>query len=308
MTDSKKIIVTGATGLIGSLLVDELKSRKYEVIVFTRNPEKAKNKLPNADQFVKWTFNPNDEWSKSVEGVDGIIHLAGANIFGNRWSDSYKKEILESRLEGTKALVSAIEKSSGKPKVFIGGSAVGFYGARGNENISESESSGNDFLATVCKKWEDESRLAEKFGVRVVTIRTGIVLDTRDGALKQLLLPFKLFAGGPVLPGTQWFSWVHIKDEIGLILHALENENITGAMNAVSPNPLTMKDFCKALGRALSRPSWAPVPGFALRLLLGEVASMLTTGQKVIPEKAIQTGYHFQFPDCETAIRNLVSK
>jgi len=303
---SKKIIVTGATGLIGSALVSELKKKNYEVIVFSRNAEKAKLTLPNADNWIDWTFNSNDKWAKSVDGVHGIIHLAGAGVFSKRWSDTYKKEIESSRIDGTRSLISAIEKSSIKPEVFIGGSAVGYYGACDDQQIAETAPNGSDFLASVCKKWEDESLKARNFGVRTIVVRTGIILDTRDGALKQLLLPFKLFAGGPVLPGTQYFPWIHIQDEVGIILHSLENKTVEGAVNASAPNPLTMNDFCKALGKAVSRPSWAPVPGFAMKLLLGEVATMLTNGQRMIPQKALETGYKFKFTDCETAIRNLV--
>ncbi len=303
---SGKVIVTGATGLIGSVLVAELKRKNYEVIVFSRDAEKAKKTLPNADQWVNWTFNSNDEWAKSVEGVFGIIHLAGAGVFSKRWSDSYKKEIESSRIDGTKSLISAIEESTVKPEIFIGGSAVGYYGACDDKEIFETAPNGTDFLASVCGKWEAESLKAKNSGVRAVVIRTGIILDTRDGALKQLLLPFKLFMGGPVLPGTQYFPWIHILDEVGIIIHALENKSVEGPINASSPNPLTMTDFCKAMGKAISRPSWAPVPGFALKLLLGEVATMLTNGQRMIPKKALETGYKFKFTDCETAIRDLV--
>lgn len=304
----KKIIVTGATGLIGSELVAELKSNNYHVTVFSRDPISAKTKLPQADEWVKWTFDSNDDWASHVDGAFGIIHLAGANLFGKRWSNSYKKELLDSRVLGSRSLVEAIRKSKQKPSVLVSGSAIGIYGDTADKNIDETSEPGKDFLANVCESWENESFLAVNSGVRVALVRTGIVLDTNDGALKQLLLPFKMFVGGPVLPGSQYFSWIHIKDEVGIILLALENESVSGAINATAPNPLTNTEFSQSLGRALSRPSWAAVPGFALKLLLGEVAGILTGGQKVLPNKAISCGYKFKFPDCEIAIRDLINR
>lgn len=304
----KPIIVTGATGLIGSRVVKALKSKNYRVVVFSRNAEKAKNQVPDADHWVTWTDRSEDQWSAELDGCFAVIHLAGASVAGKRWTESWKKEIRDSRVNGTRLLVEAMAKAKVKPEVFISGSAIGLYGPSDDRQLTESAPAGHDFLSRVGVEWEAESLKAEKLGIRTVLIRTGIVLDANEGALKEMMLPFKFFAGGPVLPGTQWFSWIHVADEVGIILHSLETPDLSGPVNATAPNPVTMKTFSSLLGKVVSRPSWFPVPGFILRLVKGQVAEVLTTGQRVIPEKITRAGYQFHFNDPEKALRDLLKK
>ncbi|MCA0444728.1 MAG: TIGR01777 family oxidoreductase [Bacteroidetes bacterium] len=304
----KSIIVTGATGLIGSEVVKALKAKHYRVIVFSRDANQAKTQVPEADHWVKMTSNLSDPWASELNGSFAVIHLAGASVAGRRWTDSWKKEIRDSRVNGTRLLVEAMKKAERKPEVFISGSAIGIYGPSDDRQLTESAPAGHDFLAGVGVEWEAESLKAKEFGIRTVLIRTGIVLDPNEGALKEMMLPFKFFAGGPVLPGTQWFSWIHIADEVGIILHSLETTTLSGPVNATAPNPVTMKTFSSILGKVMSRPSWFPVPGFIQRIVKGQVAEVLTTGQRVIPEKSMASGYQFKFSDCEKALRNLLGK
>jgi uncharacterized protein (TIGR01777 family) len=239
--------------------------------------------------------------------VDGIVNLAGANVGGKRWSDEYKKEIRESRLQATRALVDAMRASTRRPRVFVSASAVGYYGGRGDEEVTESTSAGSDFLAEVCKAWEDEAARAEQLGVRTVLLRTGVVLDRNDGALKKMVPPFKAFVGGPIGSGQQWVPWIHIGDEVGLILWALAG-TVRGPVDATAPKPARMQDFARALGRALGRPSLLPVPAFALRLAIGEMAEVLLEGQRALPRKALEGGYRFQFDDLDRALRDVLGR
>jgi uncharacterized protein (TIGR01777 family) len=240
-----------------------------------------------------------------MDGADGVIHLAGEPIAAKRWSDKQKERIRSSRILTTRALVEAIAKAKERPKFLLNGSAIGYYGAHGDETLTEEAHPGNDFLARLSIEWEKEATRAEEHGLRVIRLRTGIVLGKGGGALAKMLLPFKLFIGGPLGSGKQWMSWVHLEDEIGLIQLLIENPQARGAVNATAPNPVTMKEFCQTLGRALHRPSWAPVPAFVLRLMLGEMAEMLLTGQRVLPEKALSLGYRFRYPDLREALRAL---
>lgn len=304
MSDTKRVIVTGATGLIGKALCKQLSLQGYDIVVFSRNPEKARGSLPGA--VVQWSPAEEGEWFSAIDGAYGIIHLAGASVFGKRWSDSYKQEIRDSRVIGTRGIVNAIAAAKTKPSVFISGSAIGYYGFRDDTMIDEDASPGNDFLARVCAEWEQEGARAEEYGTRTVLLRTGIVLDAKEGALAQMVPLFKMFMGGPIVPGTQWFSWIHRDDEVGIIMHALEDERIKGPLNATAPEPQTNSDFSASLGKVLGRPSWLPAPGFGLKIVLGEVADMLTEGQRVMPRKAEQMGYEFLFPSSEEALRDLL--
>jgi hypothetical protein len=234
------------------------------------------------------------------------VNLGASSLFAKRWSDSFKREIRDSRVIGTRGIVNAIGEAANKPRVLINASAVGIYGPRGNEKLDESATLGNDFLAQVCKEWEAAAQDAERSGVRTVLLRSGIVLDPHEGALKQLMLPYQFGVGGPVLPGTQWLSWIHRDDETGIILQALENTTISGPLNATAPNPQTQAQFARSLGNALGKPSWIPVPGFAVRAVVGEVAETVTTGQYVVPKKALDLGYTFQFPTSDGALRDLL--
>jgi hypothetical protein len=277
------------------------------VVVFSRSPQTARRAVPGAAEYVEWDYSSlQGSWVGALSGAYGVIHLAGASLFGSRWSESYKKKLYDSRIESTRALVQAMEHMETRPRVFVSGSAVGYYGHRGDTVLDEDATPGDDFLAQLCVDWEREALRAEELGIRTVLLRTGIVLDNSGGALAQLKIPFQLFVGGPVLPGTQWLSWVHIDDEVGLIRLALENENVRGPLNATAPNPQTNADFSSTLGRVLGTPSWLPVPGFALHLLIGEFAEHLTHGQRVLPARAQDYGYKFRYPTADEALGSLL--
>jgi uncharacterized protein (TIGR01777 family) len=308
MAKAKRVIVTGATGLIGKRLCAELIANGDHVVVFSRDPEKARKIVPGAVEYVAWTPAETGPWTSAVEGADAVIHLAGAPVFGKRWSQSYKAQIRDTRVLGTRGLVNALAAASAKPSVFVCGTAVGFYGFRDDTKLDESATPGSDFLAKVCIAWEQEARWAKEFGIRTVIVRSGIVLDPKEGALAQMMLPYRFFVGGPILPGRQWFPWIHIDDEVGLIRFALDDERVRGTINAVAPEQLTNRDFSRTLGKVMGRPSLMPAPGFALRVILGGVAGMLTEGQRVVPAKAQQLGYRFKYPTAEEALRHLLKR
>jgi uncharacterized protein len=319
-----RVALVGATGFIGIPLCEELESKGHEVVVLTRNVESAKRKMGDLFTFVQWDSSsafPVD----IANDVDAIVNLAGESIGDGRWSKDRKERVLNSRLKTTNKIVNAIGISKARSlptdsagiksghqepcniRTLINASAIGYYGPRDDdEKLCEDASPGNDFLASVCNAWEDEAVKAEQHGVRVVRIRTGIVLGD-GGALKKMLLPFKLFTGGPIGSGRQWMSWIHKDDEIGIMIHALENENISGAINATAPEPLTMRDFSKTLGSVLKRPSWLPVPGFILKLGLGEMSALVLTGQRVLPCKALATGYVFKHKTLREALLSILN-
>ena len=301
-----KIIITGATGLIGRSLCERLINRGDEVTVFTRDVDKAKNLLPQIKKFVDWDYKNPDRWQSEINNVDAVIHLAGANLFGKRWNENYKRKILESRQISTQNLVNAIASVNNKPSTFICSSAVGIYGNRRDQLLAEESAPGNDFLAQVCKTWEEEAAKVETSAVRRVSIRTGIVLSTKEGALKQMLLPFKLFVGGPLGNGKQWFPWIHIDDLVNTFLFCLDNTNVKGAANGVSPNPVRMNEFAKTLGNVLHRPSFFKVPAFALKIIAGEFADSITASLRVVPEKLAQNNYNFKFEKLEEALEDLL--
>jgi uncharacterized protein (TIGR01777 family) len=242
-------------------------------------------------------------WEGALDGADGVINLTGESIAAGRWTQRRKDTIRLSRIKTTQALVAAIAKAKEKPKFLLNASAVGYYGPHGDEVLTEESGPGNDFLSRVCVEWEEEAKRAESYGLRVIRLRTGIVLGRGGGALAKMVPPFKLFAGGPLGTGRQWMSWIQIADEVGLILFLMDNPDAHGAVNATAPNPTTMKEFCKTLGQVLGRPSWAPVPAFVLRLLLGEMADMLLTGQRVLPAAAQRLGYSFHYPTLYEALQ-----
>ncbi len=299
----KRVIVTGATGLIGKEVCKGLQARGYDVVVFSRDTESARKKVRGAAEYVAWQPEEGGAWADRVDGAYAIINLAGASVAGKRWNDEYKRQIRDSRVIGTRGLVRAIAAAGERPQVLINGSAVGYYGARDATPLDERAAPGNDFLAELVREWEAEAMKAEALGVRTALIRTGIVLDKHEGALPLQKLPFQFFVGGPILPGTQWVSWIHLADEVGIILFALEQDGVRGPINATAPAPQTSRDFSSALGGALGRPSWLPVPGFALKLALGEFADTVVTGQRVIPKKALELGYEFQYSTSEAALR-----
>jgi hypothetical protein len=308
MAESKRVVVTGATGLIGKNLCDQLQKKGYQVVVFSRSPQKARRLVPNAAEYVQWDASQQGDWVGALYNAHGVIHLAGASIFGQRWSTSYKALLRSSRIDSTRALVDAMASLEAKPDVFISGSAVGYYGHRDDSKLDEQATPGDDFLARLTADWENEACRAEEHGIRTVTVRTGIILDNQEGALPLLKLPFSFYVGGPVLPGTQWFSWVHVADEVGIILMALEDKRARGPINATAPEPQTNANFSATLAKVMGVPSWLPVPGFALHIALGEFADELTHGQRVIPHKAEELGYTFQYPTSEQALRDLLKK
>ena len=259
---NKKITITGATGLIGTELCHALISRGDEVTVFTRDVESTKNSLGTAMNYVKWDYKKPIEWQDSLKDQDAVIHLAGANLFGKRWTEKYKKVILESREVSTKNLVSALKNSQSKVKVLISSSGVGYYGSRNNEILTEKSNLGNDFLANVCDFWEREAEKASAYGIRTAMLRQGIVLSDKGGALAKFLPPFKFFIGGALGNGRQWFPWIHIDDLIAIYLFILDNAEISGPVNVVSPEAVRMNEFAKTLGRILRQPSIFNVPEF----------------------------------------------
>jgi NAD dependent epimerase/dehydratase family enzyme len=332
MTDTKRVVVTGATGMIGRQLCKQLSAKGYQVVAFSRDPQKARRSVPGAAEYVAWTPSESGPWASALHGAHGVIHLAGASLFGKRWTDAYKREIVASREVGTRGLVNAMAQAQNKPKVFVSMSAVGYYGPHGDETLDESAPPGGDFLAHVCRIWEREAKRAEDMGIRTVLFRSGVVLGgdekmsipidlagasldrpgvilkTEEGAFPLLVMPFYFFAGGPILPGTQWMAWIHVDDTVSLLLMALEDERVRGPLNATAPDSQTNREMARTIGRVMGRPAWAPVPGFALKLMLGEMADMITTGQRVIPKKAQELGYQFKYPTSAQAVREILSK
>jgi hypothetical protein len=299
-----KIVITGATGMIGSLLVERLATRfDTALVLLSRKPAQE---FPVANrQWLAWQPGASGEWQRAIDGADAVINLAGEPIAGKRWSPRQKLILRSSRIEATQSLVEAIGKSQVKPKTLISASAVGYYGPHGDERLTEDSKPGDDFLSRLCVDWESEAKKAESFGVRVSVLRTGIVLAKGAGALQKMVPPFKLFAGGPLGSGLQWMPWIHLDDEVGLIEFLLDRADARGPFNGTAPNPVTMAEFSQALGRALNRPSWASVPPSVLALMLGEMADMLLTGQRAIPDAALKLGYQFKYPHLADALSAL---
>ena len=300
-----KILVAGGTGFIGRELIRELLTDGHSIVVLTRDKESALRTLGENAEAVQWDDSLLLLPTNELENVEAVINLSGESIAGGRWSNDRKENILSSRINTTRAIVDAISNQVIKPKVFINASAIGFYGPHGDEELTEDDSPGNDFLAEVSKAWEEEVKKAEAFGVRTAVIRIGLVLG-QGGALKQMLLPYKFYLGGSIGNGKQWVSWIHIKDLAGIFKYVLNNESLTGPVNGTAPNPVKMKDLSKSIGRVMKRPSWFTVPSFAIRLVLGEMADMLLNGQKVLPEKVSDSGYRFRFARIEGALKDIL--
>lgn len=300
-----KVLVTGASGTIGRALCDALFARGDDVVGLTRNPGNARLDNPRVD-WRKWEPTLERPDPTAFEGVDGVVHLLGERI-DQRWTEEAKERIMESRRQGTHNLVQAIAGLETPPKVLVSQSAVGFYGDRGDDPVDESDDPGTSFDAQVVQAWEAAARELEPTGVRLVLTRTGQVLSTEGGMLKEMLPPFKLGVGGPLAGGNQYLAWIHIADEIGILLWALDNESVSGVVNASSPNPATNKEFSKALGRALNRPAVMPVPGLVLDAKFGkEFGQVLRGGARVIPKRTEELGYKFSYPDLDTALRDLL--
>jgi len=301
----KKILITGATGSIGRRLMQELVVRGDEVTIFSRNPKRTKRKIVNQVRFIKWDYSKPEEWKEYLNDVDVVVHLAGANLSAKRWNDEYKKIAYESRIFSTRNLVEAIKFVDQKPKTFICANAVGIYGNRYDEILDEQSLPGNDFLAKLCTDWENEARKVEQQGVRSVSVRTGLVLAENEGLMKQLVPSFKLFLGGWLGSGRQWFPWIHIDDIVRIYLHTIDNENITGAVNAASPGIVNNKKFSKTLGQVLHKPVLFPVPKIALRIVSGELGKYITDSQRISVEKIINSGYKFKFEKLKEAFKDI---
>ncbi|BAZ43716.1 hypothetical protein NIES4102_07170 [Chondrocystis sp. NIES-4102] len=303
-----KIAITGATGLVGSRLVTKLQQAGHQILVFTRNPKTVSTVFPASalDQIevVQYTPLESGDWQKKVSGCDAVINLAGEAI-AERWTPEQKQAIMESRQLGTRKLVEAIALAEQKPQVFISSSAIGYYGTSETISFDEDSPPGNDFLAQVCQNWEAEATKVKESGVRLVILRLGIVL-ANGGALGKMIGPFKMFAGGPIGSGKQWFSWIHRDDLVNLIIEALQNTEMSGVYNATSPNPVRMSQLCKTLGEVMNRPSWLPVPDFVLELLLGDGAIVVLQGQQVLPKKTQATGFNYQYQDLKPALAEIV--
>jgi uncharacterized protein (TIGR01777 family) len=305
-----RIFVTGGTGLVGSRLIQRLVQRQDQVVVLSRRPGVARQKFGASCQVVEGDPMKEGAWMKAVEDCDAVVNLAGEGLFNRRWRSAFIDLLRSSRVQSTNHVVKALggqpRTAAGQAKVLVNASAIGYYGPHGDEEITEDSGPGDDLLAGICRDWENAARAAEPLGVRVVLLRTGVVLDKEGGALKQMLTPFKLFVGGPVGNGKQWISWIHHDDLVGLILLALDDNRATGPLNGTAPQPVTNKEFAKALGRALHRPSFLPTPKLALRLMLGKVASLVTTGQRVLPRRALALGYGFKFADVDAALKDIL--
>jgi uncharacterized protein len=302
-----RVLVTGATGLIGLPLCNALIGRGDQVVGLSRNPEKAGQAQPKAEWHA-WEPTMERPPEAALEGVDAIINLAGEPI-NQRWNDGVKDRITRSRIKATKNLVESVKTMANPPSTFISGSAIGFYGDRGDELLYEDAEPGDDFLAGVVKDWEAAARPVASDSTRLVLVRTGHVLDFSGGLLDELLTPFKLGVGGPIGNGKQYMSWIHRNDEIGILQWALRNDKVQGVYNATAPNPVTNKEFAKKLGKAVSRPALIPVPGFALDVIRGsEMSQVIREGQRVFPRHALDDGYEFKQPELAGALANLLRK
>lgn len=294
------VLITGGTGFIGRHLIPLLQKDNYKIIVISRTPSKYEN-----DLFFKHVELVKD--FSQVEHADIVINLAGANLSAKRWTNQYKQEIVTSRLDTTHDLIDWFSRQEQKPHTLISGSATGFYGARGNDILDESSTSGSasEFQVRLCSQWEDAAYRAEGFGVRVCCIRTGVVLGD-EGALPQMALPFKFGLGGKLGSGNQYFSWIHINDHVRAVMHLINNKDLQGSFNLTAPNPVTNEVLTKTLGKVLNRPTFMTVPGFALKLTVGEMAKILLTGQRVIPKKLEESGFEFEYPELEQALTQIL--
>ncbi len=300
-----RVLITGGTGLIGRALAKSLVDKGDEVILLSRNADRAHPPVSGA-RVEPWDARGADGLGKLADGADAIVNLAGENLSSRPWTEDRKRRILRSRVEAGRAVTEAVKQAVRKPRVVVQSSAVGYYGHRGDQTITEDASPGKDFLAQVCVKWESSTEPLEAMGVRRAIIRTGVVLSTSGGALPRLALPSRLFVGGPLGSGDQWFPWIHIADEVAAIRFLIGNEQARGPFNLTAPNPLTNAKFSLALGRVLGRPALLHTPAFALRMLFGEMASVLLEGQKAVPRRLLDLGFEFRFPDARSALRDLL--
>ncbi|MCE1165076.1 MAG: TIGR01777 family oxidoreductase [Bacteroidetes bacterium] len=298
-----RIVIFGGTGFLGRKL-SWLLGDEYSITVATRNAGRRYAYGENTD--IAEIDNSDESYLRAVDNSYAVINLSGASIAGKRWNGGYKNILYNSRINTTKKITTAFAKCENKPRVFLSTSASGYYGDRRDEILTEESAPGNDFLAGLCSDWEKEAFRAEETGIRTVCIRIGVVLDKQEGALPRLVMPFKFFAGGRLGNGKQWMPWVHVDDVTGIFRHALNNESVNGPVNAVSPNPVTNKEFTKLVGAILHRPSLFPVPELALKIAVGEFAEFLLGGQRILPDKILKAGYKFRYETAEYALKNLL--
>ena len=306
----RRIIIAGGSGLIGTALTSELRQDNHEVVILSRNPEHAV-RVDDGVKIFAWDGMTQQGWGKLVDGADAVVNLAGANLAGEgffpaRWTQERKQNIKQSRLNALTAITEAIDSASEKPKVLIQSSAIGYYGPLGDQRVDESGPVGKDYMARLLQEVEQATKDVEQMGVRRVVIRTGVVLTNQGGALSRLLLPFKLFAGGPLGNGRQVLSWIHIQDEVKAIRYLIGNSDTGGVYNLTAPNPVTNAEMGKAIAKVMRRPYYLPVPGFAMRLLFGEVATVVLDGQWVIPSRLLESGFEFDFPKIDMALENIL--
>jgi uncharacterized protein (TIGR01777 family) len=299
-----KILVTGATGLIGRNLSRSLSGAGHRVIGLSRAPEKAREVA--TAEMLKWDPFSGPPPAEALKDVEAVVHLAGEPIAAHRWTDEQKRRIRASRVISTRNLVEGMRAAKTSPAVFVAGSAVGFYGDTGDNAVDESAPAGEGFLSEICREWEDEAVAARDLSIRVVLVRTGVVLSADDGALKKMLPAFKLGVAGPLASGRQWFPWIHIDDIVGIFEHAIFNDSMSGPVNAAAPESVTNAEFTRQLARVLHRPAFLPAPEFALRLMMGEMADVLLASQRVIPRAALDAGYSFKHPLLAEALEDLL--
>ncbi|MDX2239055.1 MAG: TIGR01777 family oxidoreductase [Leptolyngbyaceae cyanobacterium bins.302] len=305
-----KVAVTGATGFVGGRLVERLHAEGHQVLILARNAERATQLYPKsrfpAVEIVAYTPLQAGAWQTHLAGCDGVVNLAGEPI-SERWTAERKQSILDSRKLGTQTLVQGILPANPKPQVLVNASAIGYYGTSETATFDESSAAGEGFLADVCRAWEAEAQRVKEAGVRLVILRLGIVLGM-GGAIAKMVTPFKLFAGGPIGTGKQWFSWIHRDDVVNLILYALTNPNVEGTFNATAPNPVRMAAFCQTMGDVMNRPSWLPVPAFAIEVLLGDGAQVVLEGQQVLPKRTQESGYQYQYATLKPALEEILQE
>ncbi len=301
-----KIVIAGATGFIGRSLVRQLSARGDAVVVLSRSGHVPPGIFPGTVRTVRWDGKRQGAWSTELDGADAVVNLAGESIGGARWTVERKELLIRSRVDPTNALVQACLAAARPPSVFLNASAVGYYHHEGDSPVTEDEPAGTGFLCEVARQWESAARGVESRGVRLVIPRIGVVIGAGGGALQRMLLPFRLFLGGPLGPGTQWFPWVHVDDVVGAMIFMLDRTSLAGPVNVVAPEPVTMAGFATQLGEVLHRPSWLHVPAFVLRVILGEMAVLILGGRPVVPAKLMGSGYGFRRPRLDGALKDAV--
>jgi uncharacterized protein (TIGR01777 family) len=304
----KRVIITGGSGLIGQALAADLLKDGYEVIALSRDVQRRGANLPPGVRLEQWDGRSAQGWGHLVEQETAIVNLAGENIGERRWTEDRKQAIIESRLQAGKAVSKAVSNARNKPGVVIQASAIGYYGSRTDEILTEKSPPADDFMSRICQQWEPATAPVEQAGVRRVVVRSGVVLSRQGGVFPRMIMPFNFFAGGPLGSGKQWISWIHVRDEVAGLRFLIDNPNASGVYNLTSPYPLKNVDFERAVGRVMRRPAIIPTPAFAIRLLFGEMAITVLEGQRVVPERLEKEGFLFHFPRIEEALRDLLSK